>query len=160
MPPERFTGAIRPAGASDVPSLLPLVREYWAFEGIAGFDAARVAAALVHLLQDAGRGAGWIALDEERPVGYVLLVYVFSLEHLGLTAEIDELSVVSSHRGHGVGTALLAAAEAGAAAAGCVNVSLQLGHDNTRARAFYQRCGFRPRAGYALLEKTLGASQA
>jgi GNAT superfamily N-acetyltransferase len=38
-------------------------------------------------------------------------VYVFSLEHLGLMAEIDEFFVLSSQRGRGIGAELLKAAE-------------------------------------------------
>jgi len=36
---------------------------------------------------------------------------LFSLEHLGLTAEIDEFMVLDQHRGRGVGSALLRIAE-------------------------------------------------
>jgi GNAT superfamily N-acetyltransferase len=39
--------------------------------------------------------------------GYLLAVYVFSLEHLGVTAEIDEFFVLQSRRRHGVGTEFL-----------------------------------------------------
>lgn len=42
---------------------------------------------------------GWIAMDADKPIGYLLAVYVFSLEHLGLTAEIDEFYVVPEQRG-------------------------------------------------------------
>jgi GNAT superfamily N-acetyltransferase len=49
---------------------------------------------------------GWIAMAADRPVGYLLAVYVFSLEHLGLTAEIDEFYVLPEQRGGGVGAAL------------------------------------------------------
>jgi ribosomal protein S18 acetylase RimI-like enzyme len=38
---------------------------------------------------------------------------------------------------------------------GLVRLQLQLGVDNDRARAFYERHGFRCRAGYELLDKAL-----
>jgi GNAT superfamily N-acetyltransferase len=58
-------------------------------------------------------GAGWIAEAEGAAVGYLLAVYyVFSLEHLGLTAEIDKFFVAQSQRRSGVGTDLLMVAEA------------------------------------------------
>lgn len=44
-------------------------------------------------------------------VGYLLCVHDFSLEHLGLTAEIDEFFVAPSRRGNGLGGKLLPAAE-------------------------------------------------
>jgi ribosomal protein S18 acetylase RimI-like enzyme len=89
------------------------------------------------------------------PVGYLLGVYVFSLEHLGLTAEIDEFFVMPQQRGHGIGLQLLKIAEAVFVQAGCTNVSLQLSRRNDSARAFYRRQGYTERSGYELLDKML-----
>ena len=97
---------------SDVPQLLPLVAQYWSFEGISGFHNTRVAKQLGRLLSAPSLGTGWIAEADGVVVGYLLAVYVFSLEHLGLTAEIDELFVLPVRRGQGVGAQLLRAAEA------------------------------------------------
>src|SRR5262245_52899655 len=102
---------IRQATVEDVPVLLPLVERYWAFDGIAGFDSALVAEQLAGLFSEARLGCGWVAAVDGQPVGYLLAVYVFSLEHHGLTAEIDELMVLEQHRGQGVGAALLRIAE-------------------------------------------------
>ena len=146
---------IRQATAGDVPALLPLVANYWGFEGIAGFEPQRVAAQLGRLLSEPSLGAGWIAVVEGVAVGYLLAVYVFSLEHLGLTAEIDEFFVLSSQRGHGVGAELLKTAEAEFARAGCTNISLQLSRGNDAARAFYHRHGYTGRSAYELLDKIL-----
>ena len=52
------------------------------------------------------RQRGWIACIKGQAVGYLLAVYVFSLEHLGLTAEIDEFFVLPSARGKGLGDEL------------------------------------------------------
>ena len=81
------------------------------------------------------------------PVGYLLAVYVFSLEHLGLTAEIDEFFVLPSARGRGIGEELLRLAEAEFVRRGCTNVSLQLGRGNDRARTFYRALGYGERDG-------------
>lgn len=59
-----------------------------------GFDEARVTTALRRQLGDARMAAGWVAMAADMPVGYLLAVYVLSLEHLGLTAEIDEFYIV------------------------------------------------------------------
>lgn len=90
-------------------------------------------------------------------MGYPLLVYVFSLEHFGLTAEIDEFFVLPGHRGRGLGNGLLAAAESEAHRAGCSNISLQLSRDNCDVREFYHRQGYCERSSFELLEKSLGA---
>lgn len=147
---------IRPAMAGDIPALLPLVEQYWIFEDIAGFDAAHVGRELARVMADPALASAWIAIDMGRPVGYLLAVYVFSLEHLGLTAEIDEFFVLPSARGRRVGDALLEQAEAEFVRRGCTNVALQLGRGNDRARVFYRAHGYGERAGYDLLDKTLG----
>ena len=146
---------IRQATIDDVPVLVPLVAAYWSFEDITGFDLPRVSAQLARLLGEPRLGCGWVALVEGVPVGYLLGVYVFSLEHLGLTAEIDEFFVLRDQRGRGVGVEMLRIAESEFLRAGCTNVSLQLSRDNDSARAFYQRHGYAERSGYELLDKML-----
>jgi GNAT superfamily N-acetyltransferase len=146
---------IRPVTTSDISALLPLVEQYWLFEDIAGFDSARAGRELERALADERLASGWIAFARGEPVGYLLAVYVFSLEHLGLTAEIDEFFVLPSARGKGVGDALLKLAEGEFARRGCTNVALQLGRGNDGARDFYRRHGYAERAGFELLDKML-----
>ena len=135
--------------------MLPLVEQYWIFEDIQGFDAAAIRRELERICTDPRLGAGWIAEDDGRTVGYLLAVFVHSLEHLGLTAEIDEFFLLPSSRGHGAGVAMLDAAEAEFRRMGCTNVSLQLGRGNDAAREFYLRRGYSERSGYELLDKML-----
>jgi len=146
---------IRPLAVNDISALLRLVEEYWIFEDIAGFDPDRVTAELERLLADPALGSGWIASAGHDAAGYLLAVYVFSLEHLGLTAEIDEFFVLPSFRGREIGSGLLRAAEAEFVRRNCTNVSLQIGRENDRARAFYREHGYGERAGFELLDKML-----
>jgi GNAT superfamily N-acetyltransferase len=144
---------VRPAAVADLPRLVRLVEAYWQFEGLTHFDARRVSEQLTRLLTNRYLGAGWIAEDAGEAVGYVLAVYVFSLEHLGLTGEIDELFVLDSHRGFGTGQALLLTAEQALQRSGCTNIALQLGRTNEKARRFYLGQGYAPRPGYELFDK-------
>ncbi|MDX2206508.1 MAG: GNAT family N-acetyltransferase [Gemmatimonadales bacterium] len=146
---------IRRAEAGDVPSLLPLIEEYWCFEAISGFESGRVAAQLARLLSDPRLGAGWISSGDGVATGYLIAVYVFSLEHMGVTAEIDEFFVLPSQRGRGIGAELLGVAESEFRRVGCTNVSLQLSRHNDPARAFYRRHQYGERSGYDLLDKML-----
>lgn len=146
---------VRPAAGADIPQLLALVRRYWDYEHIPGFEALRVELLLKQLLAAPHLGAAWVAEAQGRLTGYLVAVTVLSLEHGGLMAEIDELFVLPEARSQGVGARLLAAAEAALAARGCVRLQLQLGVTNSAARAFYERRGYAPRAGYGLIEKAL-----
>jgi ribosomal protein S18 acetylase RimI-like enzyme len=150
---------VRCALASDVPQLLALVRRYWQFEALGTFDALRLEVLLQELTGSDARGQIWVAERAGTLCGYLVLVYVVSLEHQGLMAEIDELFVLSEARGAGLGSALLAAAEAALKHAGCVRLQLQLAVDNEAARAFYARRGYQARSGYRLLDKPLQAAR-
>src|SRR6185437_2062926 len=142
---------VRAAIPADVPALLALVRRYWEFEGIDGFDALRVELTLQRLLATPALGAAWVAAAGGSLAGYLIAVYVLSIEHQGLTAEIDEFFVLPQARTQGIGAQLLAAAERALAARGCVRLQLQLAVDNAAARSFYARRGYASRSGYALL---------
>jgi GNAT superfamily N-acetyltransferase len=145
---------IRNALAEDVPRLAELVSQYWAFEGISQFETQRVSELLLELIRRPDAGSLWIAHVDGAPAGYLLAVYVFSLEYGGVTAEIDELFVLAAYRAQGVGASLLKAAETEFARRGCRKVALQLSRHNEGARAFYHRSGYTERAGYELLDKT------
>lgn len=146
---------IRLATAADIAVLASLVQDYWVFESIAGFDRPRVESLLRDLIADPQRGACWVAEADERLCGYLLAVFMFSLEHGGLMAEIDEVFVSREARSAGIGSLLVACAERDLTGRGMVRLQLQLGVDNPRARLFYERHGFRRRAGYELLDKPL-----
>jgi ribosomal protein S18 acetylase RimI-like enzyme len=146
---------IRPAGVADISALVGLVEEYWRFEAIEGFDAAQIAGLLRRVITDPALGRTWLASVNDVAAGYLLAVFVFSLEHQGLTAEIDELFVAAQYRGHGLGKQLLAEGEREFRVAGCTSVSIQIGRDNGAARAFYRGHGFEDRAGFELADKSL-----
>jgi len=146
---------IRAAVASDVPGLVSLVRRYWEFEGIAGFDALQIELLLQRLVPESSLGQVFVAADSTGLCGYLALVYVLSLEHRGLMAEIDEFFVVGAARAQGAGGRLLGAAEEALRRRGCVRLQLQLAVANHQARGFYERRGYHSRPGFELLDKAL-----
>ena len=146
---------IRPAATADIAGVASLAQRYWEFESIGGFDRPRIEMLLGRLLTEPQRGACWVAESDGQLCGYLLAVFMFSLEHGGLMAEVDELFVAHDMRSTGVGSRLVAQAERNLAERGLVRLQLQLAVDNDRARRFYERHGFRRRAGYQLLDKPL-----
>jgi ribosomal protein S18 acetylase RimI-like enzyme len=150
---------IRPAAPADVAEVASLAERYWAFEGIDGFDRERIESILRSLIEAPHQGACWVAEVSGRLGGYLVAVFMLSLEHGGLMAEIDEVFVAEELRALGLGSLLVAAAERALAERGVTRLQLQLGTDNERARLFYERRGYRRRAGYELLDKLLQAEQ-
>jgi GNAT superfamily N-acetyltransferase len=146
---------IRLATSSDMADLALLVERYWEFESIPGFDRPSIEAALTALSSTPEQGAIWVAQSDSGLCAYLIAVYMFSLEHGGMMAEIDELYVCPEMRSQGVGSLLVTAAQGDMAARGLVRLQLQIGTGNLRGRAFYERHGFRRRAGYDLLDKPL-----
>jgi GNAT superfamily N-acetyltransferase len=146
---------IRPATVGDAAAVAALVERYWEFESIGGFDRPRIETLLAELLAEPERGACWVADTDGRLCGYLLTVFMFSLEHGGLMAEIDELFVSPEMRSAGVGALMVATAERDLVGRGLVRLQLQLGVDNERARRFHERRGFSRREGYELLDKPL-----
>jgi GNAT superfamily N-acetyltransferase len=146
---------IRAAVETDIPQLLSLVRRYWQFEDLEGFDALRIELLLKRLLTQSTLGAIWVAEEDACLSAYLVLVYVLSLEHQGLMAEVDEFFVLPQARSRGVGSELLATAEEALRQRGCVRLQLQRALSNEAARLFYTHRGYCCRAGYELIDKAL-----
>jgi GNAT superfamily N-acetyltransferase len=99
-------------------------------------------AALLGLVDGANRGAVLLARERGVAVGVADMSYVWSLEHGGHSAWLDELFVVPDRRGHGIGTALLQHALALAREAGCIGFDLEVARGHERADHLYARTGF------------------
>ncbi|HWW19721.1 MAG TPA: GNAT family N-acetyltransferase [Steroidobacteraceae bacterium] len=146
---------IRAARPSDCEELVSLVERYWNFERIEGFDREAIAKLLRGFIAQPERSRCWLAGDPGEVRGYLLAVYVVSLEFGGTVAEIDELYVLEAYRSMGLGERLVQQAMADMKQAGVVHLQLQLGTANASGRAFYERLGFVARTGYELLGKSL-----
>lgn len=146
---------ILPANADSIPVLVELMRQYWEFEQIRGFSAEYADHLLQSFLSHPELGRGWIAHNDQDVLGYLLCSKVFSFEHGGPTAAIDELYVVAEARSKGVGTLLVHAAESQMRALGCVHIEMEVAAQNVRAQRFYSLLGFATRAGYSMMHKSL-----
>ena len=78
-----------------------------------------------------------VAEDEHRVVASVMAGYD------GHRGWVNYLAVARSHRGRGLGRALMAEAERLLAAAGCPKVNLQVRTTNEEALSFYERLGYK-----------------
>ena len=142
--------AIREASSSDTEQMLPLIEAYWRHDDIMGYEGARLRRQLEEFLATPAYGRGWLATHTGVSVGYLLCTFVYSFEHGGLMAEIDEFFVGAPYRRQGIGQALLASARSSLAALGCVRLQMQVADGNALARDFYARQGFEEKTGYRL----------
>jgi len=136
------TPQFRRAIESDLDALLVFMRDYYAFDGH-GFDADKAGVALTALLRDSRLGAVWLILDDDAPVGYVVLCFGYSLEWLGRDAFVDELYLREQYRGRGWGRVALTFIESAAREAGVQALHLGVVPGNVRALELYRRVGFR-----------------
>jgi GNAT superfamily N-acetyltransferase len=93
------------------------------------------------------RGRAVVADVDEEVVAYALLISFWSNEYGGEICAIDELYVTPSHRGRGIATRLFEAIVTDRSLwhERPVALELEVTPDNARARAFYERLGFRSR---------------
>lgn len=131
----------RVAYESDVNTLLEFMRAYYSFDGH-GFDCAKARAALTVLLRDANLGRAWLILDDETPVGYIVLCFGYSLEWLGRDAFIDEFYLREEFRGRGWGRKTMAFVENAAREAGIRTLHLEVVQKNVAALQVYRKIGF------------------
>lgn len=135
-----------------LPLLEPLVRAYYEEAGAAFGPAQQRALAMLSV--DDGFGRVWLIKDGDTAVGYVVATLGFAVQHGGRDAFIDEIYVVPSHRGRGLGRSALAHAEIFLRDAGVGTVHLALKPELPGAQSLYQRVGFVDH-GWRMMSKDL-----
>lgn len=147
---DRQQPRIRPATGEDTGFILSLVPRFVAFELPKGRGKRETLSAL---RADIGR-----ALDEDSPADYFFIAEDAegsrtAFSHLQVqrdffsgvrSCHLSDLAVAAGHDGHGVGHALIDHAQAWARRHRCKWLTLSVFPGNTRARALYERTGFRP----------------
>jgi len=144
----------RTATEADADLLLPLMREYYAYDGHA-YDEPRARVALLTFLRESAFGQAWLIFDGAMadgapPVGYIVLTFGYSLEYLGRDAFIDEFYLHESHRGRGWGRKTLDFVEEAARAAGVRAIHFEVIRTNTTAKEVYRHSGYRDHDHYLM----------
>ena len=123
-----------------VPSLVEFGSPAWRHTGALH---SCFAAALSRALNDQGRRATVLIAQtrDETPVGFISLKVVENLEG-GERGHVADLAVMNSARRMGIGSALMAAAEAWALDQGFDLLSLDVWSTNDAASAFYRHLGY------------------
>ncbi|HET9050343.1 MAG TPA: GNAT family N-acetyltransferase [Candidatus Dormibacteraeota bacterium] len=149
---------IRRCGPEDAPVLLGLIRELAAYERLEQDVVGTAEMLALHLAGDPPLIEALLAEDGGgRSLGFTLVYTTFStfLARPGL--HIEDLYVVPTARGAGVGGALLAAVAAMAAERGAGRVEWDVLDWNEPAIGFYRRLGAAPVDGWTRYRLTAGA---
>jgi ribosomal protein S18 acetylase RimI-like enzyme len=139
---------IRPAVRSDREFILNLAPRLTEFGDVPGRDAASMAQrdrdVLAQTLEDRPPATEiFVAEDDDGTrVGFIHLTTADDYYSASTTAHVADIVVVSEAGGAGVGTALLAHAEAWARERGFALLTLNVFAANERARRLYTRVGF------------------
>ena len=132
---------IRTARAADANRLIGLLGIQLREHGVT-LDARLLARAVRGLLRRPELGRFLVAADGSDVVGFAALSFLWTLEHGGRAAWLDELYVVPQRRGRGIGRALLSAAYGIAREAGAIALDLEIEKGHARAASLYRREGF------------------
>jgi diamine N-acetyltransferase len=132
----------KPAAVADLELLVGFMRALYAHDEIA-FDEAVARRATVELLNDETKGRVWLIEADGEQAGYVVLTYGYSLEFHGRDALVDELFLLETMRGRGLGRRTLEFVAAFCRAQGISALHLEVEHTNLHAHRLYRNFGFR-----------------
>ncbi|NRB04637.1 MAG: GNAT family N-acetyltransferase [Rhodobacteraceae bacterium] len=149
-----MTAALTLAGPDHADALLPLIAS---FHEEAGFDLSddHRANALQPLLDGVPHGVAYLIGPARAPIGYAIISFGWSMELGGMDGFLDELYIRPGVRGRGIATEVLRSLPKALASAGMKAMHLEVDTQNDKARALYERCGFRMRDGYHLMTRVL-----
>jgi ribosomal protein S18 acetylase RimI-like enzyme len=132
---------IREAAGADLLQIVRLLAAHLSDNSITPSTAA-IQRAAQRLIEDREAGRILIASDDAGIAGIAVMSFLWTLEHGGAAAWLDELYVDPQRRRAGIGRRLTEAAMAVARARGCLALDLEVepGHDD--AERLYANMGF------------------
>jgi GNAT superfamily N-acetyltransferase len=145
---------MREAGRGDVSTLVGLMSDFYAESGFVLVEP-QAADAFQDLLARPDLGRIWLIERGGDPAGYIVVTFVFAMEHGGIAAIVDDFYVRPEARGAGLGTSALAAVRRACEDLGIRALRVEVGLDNEVAQAVYRSAGFEPLPGHGLMQAPL-----
>jgi len=137
---------VREARAADVGAMVDLLSLLFKQEADFAPSPAKQRRALELILAQPSMGRLFVLTRANKVLGMVSLLFTISTAEGGKAAWLEDLVVRAEHRGRGLGTRLLRAAEDWARRQGITRITLLTDADNRGARGLYVRHGFVPSA--------------
>jgi GNAT superfamily N-acetyltransferase len=121
--------------------LLPLMRGYCDFYSVQPSDSALISMARALMADPTREGVQMIAADGGEDAGFATLFWSWETTTSGRIGIMNDLFVVASSRGRGVGSALVNACLERCRQHGAVRMTWQTAPDNLAAQAVYDHIG-------------------
>jgi GNAT superfamily N-acetyltransferase len=140
----------KPATSDDIETLIVMMRDLYAHDGLAPLDEASARRALLGVIGDDTFGRVFLILLENEVAGYAVLTFGYSLEFHGRDAFVDELYLRAEYRGLGIGKSALEFLTGVCAAEGVNALHLEVERANTSAQVVYRKFGFEDHDRYLM----------
>ena len=127
---------------SDIPALVELLNSLFEQEAEFEPNSETQSKALSKIILDPKIGIILIAKEDDKILGMVNLLFTESTALGSKVALLEDMVVLSSSRGEGIGSQLIDYAISEAKKAGCKRITLLTDIENTKAQSFYQKKGF------------------
>ena len=127
---------------SDIPELVELLKSLFEQEAEFEPNSETQSKALSKIILDPKIGIILIAKEDDKILGMVNLLFTESTALGSKVALLEDMIVLSSSRGRGIGSQLIDYAISEAKKAGCKRITLLTDIENTKAQSFYQKKGF------------------
>ena len=127
---------------SDIPELVELLKSLFEQEAEFEPNSETQSKALSKIILDPKIGIILIAKEDDKILGMVNLLFTESTALGSKVALLEDMIVLSSSRGRGIGSQLIDYGISEAKKAGCKRITLLTDIENTKAQSFYQKKGF------------------
>lgn len=122
--------------AKDIDVVVRMMADFYAIDNYP-FDVAVAKGLLMEFVENETLGKGWLICNEDKPVGYVILTFVFSFEYKGRIAFLDELFIAPDARGKGFGKQAVDFIADEAKKHSVKIIYLEVEHHNEAAKSLY-----------------------
>jgi len=132
----------KPFEATDAPAVISMMEQFYAIDGYP-MDAAVSKGLFFEFIENDALGMGWVIISNGKPVGYIILTFVFSFEYAGRIAFLDELFVTEAMRGQGIAKQALDFIAAEAKVLSVKIIYLEIEPHNESAKKLYLSRNFK-----------------
>lgn len=118
-----------------------LMEEFYQMDGYL-FNKEKAKALFIHFLNEEKFGKSWLIYEKKELIGYVILTFTFSFEYQGKIAFLDELYLIKSARGRGIGKEVVRFIQEEAAKLSLKIIYLEVESHNEAAQKLYIASNF------------------